>query len=39
MDLRRIPLDDSWIRDNDPIFVRDDEGQVAAGAVRLRRLG
>jgi agmatine deiminase len=25
-----VPLDDSWIRDNGPIFVRDDAGRVAA---------
>ena len=25
-----MPLDDSWIRDNGPIFVRDEEGRVAA---------
>jgi agmatine deiminase len=24
-----IPIDDSWMRDNGPIFVRDDEGRVA----------
>jgi agmatine deiminase len=29
IDLLTVPLDDSWIRDNGPIFVRDDEGQVA----------
>jgi agmatine deiminase len=29
IDLLPIPLDDSWIRDNGPIFVRDEEGQVA----------
>jgi len=29
IDLLSIPLDDSWIRDNGPIFVRDDEGRVA----------
>ena len=29
IDLLPVPLDDSWIRDNGPIFVRDDEGQVA----------
>ena len=30
IDLLPIPLDDSWIRDNGPIFVRDGEGRVAA---------
>jgi agmatine deiminase len=29
-----LPLDDSWIRDNGPVFVRDDAGNVAA--VRFR---
>jgi agmatine deiminase len=30
-----IPLDDSWIRDNGPIFVRDAEGRVAAVQFRF----
>ena len=30
VELLVIPLDDSWIRDNGPIFVRDHEGRVAA---------
>jgi len=30
VDLLITPLDDSWIRDNGPIFVRDDDGLVAA---------
>lgn len=30
MKLLVIPLDDSWIRDNGPIFVRDEDGRVAA---------
>ncbi len=34
IDLLAAPLDDSWIRDNGPIFVRDDSGNVAA--VRFR---
>jgi agmatine deiminase len=29
VDVLIVPLDDSWIRDNGPIFVRDDEGQIA----------
>ena len=29
IDLLPVPLDDSWIRDNGPIFVRDDAGRVA----------
>lgn len=27
--LHRVPLDDSWIRDNGPIFVRDGQGRVS----------
>jgi len=34
VDLLPVPLDDSWIRDNGPVFVRDDAGNVAA--VRFR---
>jgi agmatine deiminase len=34
VDLLPLPLDDSWIRDNGPIFVRDEAGRVAA--VRFR---
>jgi len=30
-----VPLDDSWIRDNGPIFVRDAEGRVAAVQFRF----
>jgi agmatine deiminase len=30
IDLLPIPLDDSWIRDNGPIFVRAADGEVAA---------
>jgi len=30
VDVLFLPLDDSWIRDNGPIFVRDDAGRVAA---------
>jgi agmatine deiminase len=29
VELLAIPLDDSWIRDNGPIFVRDADGRVA----------
>jgi agmatine deiminase len=29
IELLEVPLDDSWIRDNGPIFVRDAAGQVA----------
>jgi agmatine deiminase len=29
IDLLPIPLDDAWIRDNGPIFIRDDQGRVA----------
>jgi len=34
VEVLEVPLDDSWIRDNGPIFVRDDEGRVAP--VRFR---
>lgn len=30
VEVLRSPLDDSWIRDNGPIFVRDERGRVAA---------
>jgi agmatine deiminase len=30
VDVLEAPIDDSWIRDNGPSFVRDDEGRVAA---------
>lgn len=30
VDVLALPLDDSWIRDNGPIFVRDEPGAVAA---------
>ena len=30
-----VPLDDSWIRDNGPIFVRDAQGNVAAVKFRF----
>ena len=30
VDLLALPLDDSWIRDNGPIFVRDEDAGVAA---------
>ena len=35
IDLLPIPLDDSWIRDNGPIFVRNDGGEVAAVQFRF----
>ena len=35
IDLLPIPLDDSWIRDNGPIFVRDGDGRVAAVQFRF----
>jgi agmatine deiminase len=35
IDLLVMPLDDSWIRDNGPIFVRDDDGNVAAVQFRF----
>jgi agmatine deiminase len=30
VEVMALPLDDSWIRDNGPIFVRDENGAVAA---------
>ena len=30
VDVREIPIDDSWVRDNGPIFVVDGQGGVAA---------
>ena len=38
VDVLVMPLDDSWIRDNGPIFVRHADGRVAAVQVPLRRL-
>ncbi len=35
VDVLELPLDDSWIRDNGPIFVRDDAGRVAAVQFRF----
>ena len=35
IDLLPIPLDDSWIRDNGPIFVRNAGGEVAAVQFRF----
>jgi agmatine deiminase len=35
IDLLPIPLDDSWIRDNGPIFVRNGAGEVAAVQFRF----
>jgi agmatine deiminase len=29
VDVLPLPIDDSWMRDNGPIFVRDDDGRVA----------
>ncbi len=34
-----IPIDDSWIRDNGPIFVRDRKGKVAAVKFRFNAWG
>ena len=34
-----IPIDDSWVRDNGPIFVVDGHGGVAAVRLRVQRLG
>lgn len=35
VDVLEMPLDDSWIRDNGPVFVRDDAGRVAAVGFRF----
>ena len=35
VDVLVMPLDDSWIRDNGPIFVRDADGRVAAVQFRF----
>lgn len=34
-----VPMDDSWIRDNGPIFVRDDQGRVAPVRFRFNAWG
>ena len=34
-----IPIDDSWMRDSGPIFVRDDAGEVAAVSFRFNAWG
>ena len=34
-----IPIDDSWMRDSGPIFVRDDAGTVAAVSFRFNAWG
>lgn len=34
-----IPIDDSWTRDNGPIFVRDDEGRLAMVHFRFNSWG
>jgi agmatine deiminase len=34
-----IPIDDSWMRDNGPIFVRDDKGRVALVHFRFNSWG
>ena len=39
VDVREIPIDDSWVRDNGPIFVVDGHGGVAAVQFRVQRLG
>jgi agmatine deiminase len=35
----RVPLDDAWLRDNGPIFVRDGAGRVAATDWRFNAWG
>ena len=39
VDVAEVPIDDSWVRDNGPIFVVDGRGGVAAVQLRLQRLG
>ena len=39
VDVAEIPIDDSWVRDNGPIFVVDGRGGVAAVRLRVQRLG
>jgi agmatine deiminase len=34
-----LPIDDSWMRDNGPIFVRDDDGRVALVHFRFNAWG
>jgi agmatine deiminase len=39
VDVLEIPIDDSWVRDNGPIFVRDARGDVAAVGFRFNAWG
>ena len=39
VDIVEIPLDDSWMRDNGPIFCVDREGRRARSTFRFQRLG
>ena len=34
-----IPIDDSWMRDSGPIFVRNDDGEIAAVSFRFNAWG
>jgi agmatine deiminase len=39
VDVLIAPIDDSWIRDNGPVFVRDDAGRLAAVNFRFNAWG
>lgn len=39
IDVLELPIDDSWARDNGPVFVRDAAGAVAAVAFRFNAWG
>jgi agmatine deiminase len=39
VELLPLPIDDSWMRDNGPIFVRDDRGRVALVHFRFNAWG
>ncbi|HEV8087851.1 MAG TPA: agmatine deiminase family protein [Actinomycetota bacterium] len=39
VDVLPIPIDDSWMRDSGPIFVRNDAGEVAAVSFRFNAWG
>jgi agmatine deiminase len=39
IDVLPIPIDDSWMRDSGPIFVRNDAGEVAAVSFRFNAWG
>ena len=39
VDVLEIPIDDSWVRDNGPIFVVDGQRRRCRGGLRVQRLG